>query len=404
VSGTVATFVALVIFVLPGFITARVASRRRPAPTTLGDLELVLRALGYSLVIHAAFALTTWTPWLVRKLDNGHDWTNHVDALALFAAAVILAAWLLGLGLGSALDELQRLADQGSRRGTVALAVFHALGGQDVRDGFDYVFARRKQEDKDFIAAVHTVGAEGEQTRWGRYGGASYFGLSPQPHDLYLEEMWNESGEGALKPMSPKQGGWFAAESIRDIYFRELPLEDKKKGVTTRVGIAGFQEAMRQEHERVAAEIAEAIATVVGDPDDDDDAVDDAFTRALDVVRDRYLNAPPSSHTDVNEQYVYWMEVTSRLVELGATATALAAEVSAHLTARHIASAAEMGQLHLRVPGSPANRWITILDEEAKNLRPHNGTVDHWAFQSLIGLIVEQIIDINNAEWDFPDE
>jgi hypothetical protein len=261
----------------------------------------------------------------------------------------------LGLALGWALDELQRHVDQGSGKGTVALAVFHALGGQDVRDGFDYVFARRKQEGKDFIAAVHTIGAEGEQRQWGRYGGASYFGLSPQPHDLYLEEMWNESAEGALKPMSPKQEGWFAAESIRDIYFRELPLEDKTKGVTRRVGIAGIQEAIRQEHERVADEIAKMIVTAVADPDDDA-AVDTAFTRALDVVRDRYLKAPPSSDTDVDEQYVYWTEVTSQLVELGATATALAAEVSAHLTARYIASAAAMGQLHLRVPGSPAER------------------------------------------------
>lgn len=153
----------------------------------------------------------------------------------------------------------------------------------------------------------------------------------------------------------------------------------------------------------MAAEIAEAIATAVGDPDDAA-AVDTAFTRALDVVRDRYLNAPPNSDTDVGEQYVYWMEVTSQLVELGAIATALAAEVSAHLTARHIASAAAMGQLHLRVPGSPAERWIRILDEEAKKLRRHNGTADRWAFQSLIGLVVEQIIDIHNAEWDFPEE
>jgi hypothetical protein len=39
-------------------------------------------------------------------LESGHDWTNHVDALVLFAAAIILAAWLLGLALGRALDEL----------------------------------------------------------------------------------------------------------------------------------------------------------------------------------------------------------------------------------------------------------------------------------------------------------
>jgi Family of unknown function (DUF6338) len=134
VFGTVATFVALLIFVLPGFITARVASRRRPAPATLGDLELVLRALGYSLVLHAGFALTTWTPSLLRKLDTGHEWTHHVDALVLFAAAVIIAAWLLGLAVGSALDELQARADQTTRNSIVALALFHALGGQDVRD------------------------------------------------------------------------------------------------------------------------------------------------------------------------------------------------------------------------------------------------------------------------------
>lgn len=353
-------------------------------------------------MLHAAFALTTWTPSLVRKLDSGHNWTNHVDALVLFAATIFLAAWLLGLVLGWALDELQSRADKASGKGTVALAVFHALGGQDVRDGFDYVFARRKQEGKDYIAEVHTIGVEGQQRQWGRYGDTSYFGLSPQPHDLYLEEMWNESAEGVLKAMSPKHEAWFAAESIRDIHFRELPFEDKKKGVTTRVGIAGFQEAIRQEHERVAADIATAITTTVGDPDDAA-AVETAFTCALDVVRDRYLNAPQSSDADVGEQYAYWMEVTSRLVELGATATALAAEVSAHLTATHIASVAAVGQLRLRVPGSPAKRWIAILDEEAKNLR-RDSTVDIWAFQSLIGLIVEQIIDIHNAEWDFPEE
>lgn len=266
--GTVATFVALLIFVLPGFITARVASRRRPAPATLGDLELVLRALGYSLVLHAGFALTTWTPSLLRKLDTGHERTHHVDALVLFAAAVIIAAWLLGLAVGWALDELQARADQTTRNSIVALALFHALGGQDVRDAFDYVFARRKQDDQDFIAVVHTVGAEGEQRRWGRYGNASYFGLSPQPHDLYLEEIWRESADGVLQAVSPKQGGWFAAESIRDIYFRDLPIEDKKSGRTTRVGIVGLHEAIRQEHERVASEIARAIPTVVEDPEE----------------------------------------------------------------------------------------------------------------------------------------
>ncbi|HEY4809671.1 MAG TPA: DUF6338 family protein [Solirubrobacteraceae bacterium] len=295
------------------------------------------------------------------------------------------------------------MADQSVGRCALVATTFHALGGQDVRDGFDYVFARRKRDSQDFIAVVHTTGVAGEQVHAGRYGDASYFGLSPRPHDLYLEEMWEMPSKDELKAMAPRQGAWFAAESIRDIYFRVLPTEDKKVGVTTRVGVAGIEEAIRQERYRVANEIATAITTVVDNPDDHAEA-DAAFTRTLHAVERGYRDAPRGQDVDGDEQYRYWIGVTQRLIEFGAAATALAAEGDFHRTARHIASAAVMGQLRLRVPPSPWERWIKTVGEEAHNLRNEGGMVNNWAYQALIGLVVEEISAIHNAEWDFPAE
>ncbi len=400
--GTVGTFIALVVFVLPGFITARVTSGRRPTPATLGDLELVLRALGYSLVLHTVLALTTWTPTLIREIDDG-NWTNHIGALALFALVVLISAWMLGMFLGWALDRLQTHADKRSAKGrALALATFHALGGQDVRDGFDYVFARRKRDDRDFIAVVHTTGDGGDRVHAGRYGDASYFGLSPRPHDLYLEEMWEMPGQDKLEIMKPKQGAWFAAESIRDVYFRDLPENDKESGVTTRVGIAGIEEAIRQERQRIAADIAAAIPALLDDPDDYS-AASAALRTALDTVLASYRDAPRQDDTPVSDSYAYWTSVTPQLVELGAAATALAAEGAFHRTARHIASEAAMGNLRLRLPSFPWQRWTAVLEQEAHAMQGQPGTTDPWAFQVLIGLIVEEISTINNAEWDFPD-
>jgi len=72
-----------------------------------------------------------------------------------------------------------------SRSSPAARLAFHALGGQDVRDGFDYIFLRRKRQGQPFIVVV-----DANNGRFaGVYGDASYFGFSPRPHDLYLERV-----------------------------------------------------------------------------------------------------------------------------------------------------------------------------------------------------------------------
>lgn len=138
--------------------------------------------------------------------------------------------------------------------------LFHALGGDDVRDGFDYVFERRKRGGHDFIAVAHTDGPGGDHVHAGRYGDASYFGISPRPHDLYLEEVWDFDNAGELGPAKPSQGAWFAATSIRDLYFRDLPSKDKHSGRTFRLGRTGIEEAIRAAHNEVAREIARALS------------------------------------------------------------------------------------------------------------------------------------------------
>jgi len=62
-----------------------------------------------------------------------------------------------------------------SRSSPAARLAFHALGGQDVRDGFDYIFLRRKRQGQPFIVVV-----DANNGRFaGVYGDASYFGFSP---------------------------------------------------------------------------------------------------------------------------------------------------------------------------------------------------------------------------------
>ncbi len=246
----VAVLVGLLVFVLPGFIASAVAARDRPAPATLTDLELILRALGYSLVIHLAVAATTWTPCLVRKLDGGKNWDDHVDELALFAFTVLGLAVVLGQLLYWAFDWLAPRTDWWAR------LLFHAIGGQDVRDGFDYIFLRRKRQGEQFIVVVH--GRDGDRFA-GVYGDSSYFGFSPRPHDLYLEEMWEAKGDDFVRPADGKTiGGWFRADAIEHLDFRELEEAEAERGSASSFGFRGIRNAIREIRENFARDLIEA--------------------------------------------------------------------------------------------------------------------------------------------------
>jgi hypothetical protein len=224
---SVVAVVSIVALVLPGFIALRVASGRRAQPTTIGDLELVLRALGYALFIHLLFVAIGWTPALVHRLSNPDKWADHRLEIVGFASAIVVTAVLLGALMGW---TLRRLVTRPSPESGWHGVIFHALGGQDSRDAFDYVFERRKREtNNDFMVIVRTDGGDGDRdgVYVGRYGANSYFGLTPRPHDLYLEEMWKWDDSNDLVKQTLHHGAWFRAEAIKDLDFRELPHDEK---------------------------------------------------------------------------------------------------------------------------------------------------------------------------------
>jgi uncharacterized membrane protein YidH (DUF202 family) len=82
----VAVLAALALL-MPGFVIAELAlagSARGPR----GDLEIALRSLAYTLVIHLVFAW--WTAMLVRHIGPEHNWVHHVWAIVLYVAVVLV--------------------------------------------------------------------------------------------------------------------------------------------------------------------------------------------------------------------------------------------------------------------------------------------------------------------------
>jgi hypothetical protein len=120
---SVALAVALV---LPGFVIADLAESRRATRAARSDLELVLRALAYALILQAAVAATGWTAHLAHDLRGKNAWEHHLGELAAFGLVMgVVVPTIVGLLLSSWL----RRAEQ-----TGELRVWHyALGAITAR-------------------------------------------------------------------------------------------------------------------------------------------------------------------------------------------------------------------------------------------------------------------------------
>lgn len=73
---TLAALIALLLFVLPGFVLVQLQEDQRARRPSSGDLETVLRALFYAVVIQALLALTGWTGRIyddARQISIGLD-------------------------------------------------------------------------------------------------------------------------------------------------------------------------------------------------------------------------------------------------------------------------------------------------------------------------------------------
>jgi hypothetical protein len=200
---TAVSVLVVVAFVLPGFVIARLAQVGRARDAAESDWALILRALGYAVLLHGVALF--WTAHLYNKIHGSSEaWTHHVWAVTAYAGVLLVA---LPAGIGLTLGTILNRAEQ---RGRLAWW-HHLLGATDVRDAWDYAFQLMEREtflivrtDKELVA--------------GRYTTRSWAGRTPSPHDLFLEEVWLLVDDVIVEPMEPPYGVWIPASSIRDVY------------------------------------------------------------------------------------------------------------------------------------------------------------------------------------------
>jgi hypothetical protein len=222
----VVAVVVLLVLVLPGFITNELATSRRATHPARSDLETVLRALWYSVVIHVGLAATGWTLDVVKKVDQHHEFERHIPAICLLVAVAVFA---LPAALGSLLGARLRYAEQ---RGNLRW-FDHVAGGRDARRAWDYVFGHTAAgyvvvHLKDFppeglptaTPAGDGQGGGGSLASWSTIVGeiSDKSGAAQTPsdgQDLWLPEVWPGDATGRIiGQFDPPRSMWLAADNI----------------------------------------------------------------------------------------------------------------------------------------------------------------------------------------------
>jgi hypothetical protein len=177
---TAVSILAAIALLMPGFIVAEL-SVARSARSSRSDLELALRALAYTLIIHLVFGF--WTVSLIHSIGSPKDWSDHLGAISAYVGVVLVVTPIV---LGAAANYY--LAHVERQDGPPNLFAA-ALGGGEARDAFDYAYQRWRRDGVYVI--VEMVGHEPEKPRLvgGVFGRASAVGQTPSPHDVYLQAL-----------------------------------------------------------------------------------------------------------------------------------------------------------------------------------------------------------------------
>jgi len=207
---TAVSILAAIALLMPGFIVAEL-SVARSARSSRSDLELALRALAYTLILHLVFGF--WTAHLMKSIGSPNNWIDHVIAISAYVAIVLLGVPIaIGIGLNRYLAFVE--AQDGPPNLFAA-----SLGGGEARDAFDYAYQRRRRNGVYVI--VELVGHSPDFPRLvgGIYGQRSAVGQTPSPHDIYLESLCtvteDENGVRSLSSrIDPERGVYIAATQI----------------------------------------------------------------------------------------------------------------------------------------------------------------------------------------------
>lgn len=207
---TAISILAAVALLMPGFIIAEL-SVARSARSSRSDLELALRALAYTLIIHLVFGF--WTAHLIKTIGAPNDWVDHVAAISVYVAIVLLGVPIaVGAGLNRYLASVE--AQDGPPNLFAA-----GLGGGEARDAFDYAYQRWRRKGVYVIVELVDHRPESPRLVGGIYGERSAVGQTPSPHDIYLEALCtvseDENGVRSLASrVDPERGVYIAAAQI----------------------------------------------------------------------------------------------------------------------------------------------------------------------------------------------
>jgi hypothetical protein len=213
VLSTSAAILAAIALLMPGFIIAEL-SIARSARGSRSDLELSLRALSYTVVVHVIFGF--WTVHLISSIGDPKDWTHHWGAFTAYGAVVLVAAPIV---FGTVLNRYIAGVESGDGPPNLLAA---ALGAGEARDAFDFAYQRWRKDGGYVI--IELVGHTDERPRLvgGIYGQRSAVGQTPSPHDVYLESLCTVvvDGDGIrslANRIEPAQGVYVAASQIARI-------------------------------------------------------------------------------------------------------------------------------------------------------------------------------------------
>jgi hypothetical protein len=193
--------------VLPGFVIAELSTVGRPAAKR-SDLEIVLRALFYALLLHLCAG--EYTRWLVERVGSLDGWKDHLGAISIYTLLIlVITPILIGVMLNVYFRAVERRPNSPGR-------FYEFLGARDSGCAADLLFTRLYRGAWLIVEMI-----DGSYVG-GRFGEGSMAGQSPDEHDLYIDEMWEVDPTSGPDPvltgaLSPRRGIYLPAAQIRSI-------------------------------------------------------------------------------------------------------------------------------------------------------------------------------------------
>lgn len=195
---TLSTVLILLVFVIPGFLAARVFSRAYPR-TEPGESRMVLESIALSSVSYGIFSWLYVLAWKGRWYEN-----SYLLALLIFFA-VFLAPILVALGLIWTLES------------NSARSLLHRSGlAHPTPKAWDHFFR------KGIPCWVVATMKDGRLVA-GLYGGDSFASSFPAKEDLYLEKLCTLSPEGRIRGLAQfSLGAIIQMEQVELLEFYQL--------------------------------------------------------------------------------------------------------------------------------------------------------------------------------------